>query len=186
MFARAHPQKNHLGFLAAASQFSKVHPRARFVLTGEGVDQSNQQLVAAIRESGLENLVRLLGPREDMPLLMSAVDVLVSASLWGEAFPNVIAEGMACGTPVIATDVGDSSFIVGDTGKIVPPGDAGALISALISFSEMPRSEREALGKRACLRIRDNFDIRRMCESYAALYDELARGANSHDPESKR
>ena len=178
MFARVHPQKNHRGFLSAASRLLRARPEARFVLAGEGADPSNQELTGAIQAEGLENSIHLLGPRDDVPALMSAVDALVSASTWGEAFPNVIAEGMACETPAISTDVGDSAYIVGNTGRIVPSGDVGSLASALISFAQTPRVELEALGRQARLRVLNKFDITRMSDLYAALYEEVgAHGA---------
>ena len=70
---------------------------------------------------------------------MNAMDVLAS-TFWSEAFPNVIGEAMACGLPVVATDVGDCSEIVNDSGIVVPPRNPEALAKALERVLEMPEA----------------------------------------------
>ena len=123
MVARYDPQKNHLGFVAAAACLRSLCPEVHFVLAGAGVDENNQALMAGIAShSGLVPTFHLLGRREDIPRLMAALDVLVSPSS-GEAFPNVLGEAMATGVPCVVTDVGDSAEIVGATGRVVPVGD---------------------------------------------------------------
>jgi len=117
-------------------------------------------------------LIRL-GERQDVPRLLAAFDLLVSASAFGEGFSNAIAEGMAAGLPVVATDVGDARRIVGDAGVIVPAGDPGALASAIRSLQRDPSRRRE-LGERARRRIAAEFPLSRTVAAFEAFYRDPA------------
>ncbi len=123
MIGRFDAQKNHAGFFDAAGLLHCRLPRVHFVLAGKGVDESNGNLLQAVKATGVRNVTHLLGLRSDIPRLMAALDLLVSSS-YGEAFPNVLGEAMACGVPCVVTDVGDSAYIVGDTG--LSSGDIGS------------------------------------------------------------
>jgi glycosyltransferase involved in cell wall biosynthesis len=68
--------------------------------------------------------------REDMPAVYNALDIVVSSS-YSEGLSNVIGEAMACGVPCVVTNVGDSAWVVGDTGEVVPPKDPVALKNAI-------------------------------------------------------
>jgi len=70
---------------------------------------------------------------QTMPNVYCGLDVLCSTSLFGEGFPNVIAEAMACDCPVVTTDVGEAANIVGSLGTVVPPGDYAALCKGLLA-----------------------------------------------------
>jgi len=116
LIGRFDPQKNQAGFFEAAGVLHRRMPHAHFVLAGQGIDVSNAALMQAAARAGVLAKSHLLGLRNDIPALMAAVDVLASSS-YGEAFPNVLGEAMACGVPCVVTDVGDSAYIVGDTGR---------------------------------------------------------------------
>ncbi|MCB0360469.1 MAG: glycosyltransferase, partial [Bdellovibrionales bacterium] len=109
-----------------------------------------------------------IGPRllwlqspADMVALYSALDVLVSSSD-SEGFSNVLTEAMACGVPCVATDVGDSAWILGDTGRIVPPQQTDALAEGIRDILATDPATR---GKRARQRIIDNFSIEKMVDA---------------------
>jgi glycosyltransferase involved in cell wall biosynthesis len=104
---------------------------------------------------------------------MAALDVYVSSS-HSEAFPNVLGEAMACGVPCAVTDVGDSGLIVGDTGRVVAPGDMVALAAAIGDLVELPPAGRSALASAARARVAARFEIGAVVKAYEAFYAELA------------
>jgi glycosyltransferase involved in cell wall biosynthesis len=128
-----------------------------------------------IGESGHGDRFSLLGRREDVPSVLNACDVVVSSSAYGEGFPNVIGEAMACGVPCVVTDVGDSRSIVGATGTVVAPEDAGALSAAVLELLAASPAARSDLGEGARLRIAAEFDIGVIAERYRALWEAVRR-----------
>ncbi|WHZ20045.1 MAG: hypothetical protein OJF55_002194 [Rhodanobacteraceae bacterium] len=172
LVARVHPTKDHANFCAAARLFLDSHPGTIFVLAGDGTSMDNPELAALIDTAGLRSQVRLLGRRTDIPAVNAAFDIATLTSR-GEAFPNAVAEAMACGVPCVATNVGDVPEIVGDTGEVVPPRDPGALSAGWSKLAALGADTRRALGLRARQRIIDNYanDIR--VRRYADLYSSL-------------
>ncbi|GAB4139868.1 MAG: glycosyltransferase [Sphingomonadales bacterium] len=160
--ARFHPMKDHAGLLDAIQRIKTRH--LVFLMAGTGVTPDNPAFV------NCDQRVRLLGERDDVPDLLQAADILVNPS-WSEAFPNVLGEAMACGVPCVATDVGDSAYIVGDTGIIVPPRNGGALAYAIERLAALSFSERQEIGIRARARIVENFSITRVAAQYQCLYE---------------
>jgi glycosyltransferase involved in cell wall biosynthesis len=132
MVARWHAQKDHVTLLAAAGELaSRIAGRWRLVLVGEGMEHCNASLKKMVQSHGLDGRVILAGCASNVPAVMNAIDIHVLSSRAGEAFPNVVAEAMACGTPSVVTAVGDSAAIVSDTGWVVTAGAAGELARAL-------------------------------------------------------
>ena len=124
--ARHHPVKNHSGLLKAFSEVVKHNSKVKLVLIGQGLSSNNNTLAETINQLNITKHITPLGERNDIPELLQALDAYVSPS-HAEAFPNTIGEAMSCGIPCIATDVGDSAAIIGDTGIVVPPNDNDAL-----------------------------------------------------------
>lgn len=133
MVARFNPQKDHKNLLEAFEAFSKdkVKGNIKLILVGDGINQENKVLVNLINKLDLVEDVILLGPRNDINRVMNGLDIHVLSSYAGEGFPNVVAEAMACGTPCIVTDVGDSKLIVDKCGWIIPPSSSQALFNAM-------------------------------------------------------
>ena len=169
--ARFHPMKDHALFLDTAVAIAERHLNIHFLLSGLDVHFDNMMLKQQIPYK-LQNKFHLLGERQDVADLMSAMDILISSS-WGEAFPNVLGEAMAIGIPCMATDVGDSDLIIGETGVIVPASDRAALIAGLESLLTLSVSERQALGKKARKRVEDKFSLAMIVGSYKNLYKSI-------------
>jgi glycosyltransferase involved in cell wall biosynthesis len=166
---RDHPVKDHAGFLRAAAVVLRSIPEATFVLAGRDVDGRNARLVSLVADLGIGDRVRLLGERRDVPALMTALDVVVSSS-WTEAFPNVVGEAMACGVSCVVTDVGDSAWIVGETGRVVRPRDPGALAAAVQGVLTLEPSARRMLGLAARRRVEREFSLGAVADRYEDLY----------------
>jgi glycosyltransferase involved in cell wall biosynthesis len=172
LIGRFDPQKNHAGFFEAAVVLHREMPQVHFVLIGNGIDINNAALMQAITHAGVLANTHLLGLRNDIPELMAALDVLASSS-YGEAFPNVLGEAMACGVPCAVTDVGDSAYIVGDTGRVVASGDMHGLAAALGDLLALPLPEKAALSERARARVAEHFEIGGVVRRYEKFYESL-------------
>jgi glycosyltransferase involved in cell wall biosynthesis len=103
---------------------------------------------------------------------MASFDIVSSSSI-GEGFPNTIGEAMACEVPCVVTNVGDSAAIVGDTGRVVPPGNPGALAKAWEELIDLGAAGREELGRRARARIVENFSLAAVVHRYESLYLDI-------------
>ncbi len=169
---RYHPVKDHDTFLVAASDLLKAHPEVHFVMVGDGMESSNTELMKKIKAARLADSTNLLGKRNDMSYLTAAFDIASSSSA-AEGFPNVIGEAMACGVPCVVTDVGDSGYIVGNTGKVVPVRNPVAMADAWRGLIEMTREERLALGMAARHRVIENFSLGMVVRQYEHLYEEV-------------
>jgi len=171
---RHDPLKNHAGFVAAVGQLHRSRPDVHFVLVGRGLDRENTVLLNAASVAGVTDRMHWLGQRGDVPRLMAAFDVLASSS-FGEAFPNVLGEAMACGVPCAVTDVGDSAAIVGDTGAVVRSGDMEGLAAALAALLAEDPSARAGRAARARRRVQECFEIGQIAHRYEAYYQQLAK-----------
>jgi glycosyltransferase involved in cell wall biosynthesis len=169
--ARFHPIKDHPTLLAAAARVVERAPDARFVLCGDEVTPDNPQLAPLAEPLG--DRLLMLGQRKDVPRILNAFDIAVSSSS-GEALPLAVGEAMSTAIPVAATRTGDSEELVADTGTIAPVGDPAALAEAILELVAMDPEQRARLGERARERIRSNYSMQSMVDSYAGLWAELA------------
>ena len=143
--------------------------RLRMVIVGEGTTRPECERLIA--ELGLGEQTWLAGDRSDIPELMRAMDLFVLPSL-GEGISNTILEAMACGLPVIATDVGGNPELVapGKTGTLVPVADHEKMAQALLAYVRDPaRMAQEGRGARAEIEAR--FSMEAMVAEYLRVYD---------------
>lgn len=181
--ARFHPQKDHETFFRAASLLLKQRPGARFVAVGAGLSPDNMEVRNMIAAAGLpETAVELRGQVDDMAAFYGDIDVLVLSSRT-EGFPNVVAEAMSHGRPVVTTDVGDAALVVGETGVVVPPRNPQALAEGMRRMIDLQPDEYASLSSAAAQRIEGRFSLAHIAARYAGF---LARGdwpAASGQPE---
>ncbi|WP_417248563.1 glycosyltransferase family 4 protein [Celeribacter sp.] len=165
--ARFDPQKDHANLLNALSILKAQGDYPKCLLIGTGLDTQTKDLVDEIAVRGLNDDILLLGRRNDIPSVMNALDLHIMSSAFGEAFPNVLSEAMACGTPCVSTDVGDAAAIIGDTGRIVPTRNPQALADAITDLlTERQGPDWEQRREAARRHVSENFSIKRMVESY--------------------
>ena len=153
-----HDPKDH--YLIALSILSNKKIDFFCILAGKNIDKNNLKLMKKINKFKLTRHIKLLGQINNILEVMNGIDVYVQSSSFGEGFPNVVAEAMACKTPCIVTDVGDASLIVGNTGWIVPPNNPNHMANVLEkSFYEIGSTKWNQRCIKARSKISENFDI---------------------------
>ncbi len=173
MMARLFPVKGHAIFLQAAALINQVMPDTRFALVGDGPLRSH--LEDMTQELGLASKAVFFGEQRDVGTYLSAFDIAALTSET-EGCSNSLLEAMALGKPVVATDVGGNRELVrhGETGFLVPRGDAEPLAQAIIALLQDPDTA-EAMGQRAKERVVTQFSLERMVHQYQSLYEETLR-----------
>jgi glycosyltransferase involved in cell wall biosynthesis len=175
MVGRWDPLKDHETLFLALSYLNGLINQNWFcILIGPNMTDANAELVALLDRYCLADRVMLCGSRRDIPAVMNALDVHVLSSK-SEAFPNVVAEAMACGTPCVVTDVGDVKLIVGGTGWVVPPSDSYALAQALKeAIDEIHNTVKWQARKESCRsRILESYSLDRMVDAYNKVWTDL-------------
>jgi glycosyltransferase involved in cell wall biosynthesis len=169
--ARFVPEKDHASFLRAFEMVLESVPNAVAVLAGDGPLRMaiERQAAPLIQSRSLLSL----GFREDVPQLMRAADLCVNASLT-EGLPLTVAEALALGRPVVATDVGGTREIIrdGETGLLVRASDSFALGRAILRLLANPELARE-LGEAGQRLARPIFDMNKMIANTTELYENL-------------
>ena len=161
--------KDHLNLLKALALIRLKDIDFFCVLIGTNIDK-NKLLSRKIKKLKLNNYVRLLGPTKNISKVMNWLDIHIQSSR-SEGFPNVVAEAMACKTPCVVTNVGDSSYIVGKTGWVVPPNNSIKLAKAIqIALKEMRTKNWCKRCDSARARIKDKFSIGKMIKSYNKVW----------------
>jgi glycosyltransferase involved in cell wall biosynthesis len=173
LVARLDPMKDHPVFLEAAALLMKERGDIRFVCIGSGPSDYSQMLQTLAINLGLGECLLWTGARDDMAAVYNALDIAISSS-YCEGLPNVIGEAMACGVPCVVTDVGDSAWIVGDTGEVVPPKDPAALMTAILNLLEGPRYSSAQVRQRIVDELGED---RFICNTESSLYKLLQNSA---------
>ncbi len=172
--ARYDPKKDHSNLLNALSILRNKKIEFFCILVGKNIDRNNLKLIKEINEFELTKYIKLLGQNDNILGVMNGIDVYVQSSSFGEGFPNVVAEAMACKTPCIVTDVGDASLLVGNTGWVVPPSDPIHMANALEkSFYEIDSIKWNQRCIKARSKISNKFDISVMIKNYNKVWAKV-------------
>lgn len=176
LIARYHSMKDHENFLKAAAILSKKIPDAHFILAGENVDRNNKNLMDWVEKLGLEKNIHFLGYRQDSHILNAAFDIGTNSS-FSESFSIAVGEAMSCAVPCVVTDVGDSSYLVGETGIVVPPRSPEELARGWEKLLSIGNEDRKKLGSQARERIVSNFSLEAIVSQYESLYGKILNRA---------
>lgn len=182
MIARDHPMKDAANLVRAVAALHQAGRPVQLVIAGRGQDAANRSLAKEIRGAGLGPHITLLGERQDVPAIVAGFDIAALPSAWGEGFPNVLGEAMASGIPCVATDVGDSAWVIGPHGIVVPPRQADALAAALARLIDLGADGRRQLGAAARARILEKFSIQEVVRQYEALHERVGERSVRREP----
>jgi glycosyltransferase involved in cell wall biosynthesis len=177
MVGRIHPVKGQIEFMRAAANIVKSNPHARFVIVGEappGYVDYKDSVKRYIEAHGMKDLVRMTKvPREEVPAVMNALDILVAPS-FAESFSFSLIEGMALGKPVVTTDVGGSKEMIhhDETGILLQAGDVEGLTASLSGLIQ-DESRRVQLGRRARAHVEKELSVERMAAKTLNVYREI-------------
>ncbi|MBI5195238.1 MAG: glycosyltransferase family 4 protein [Nitrospirae bacterium] len=172
--------KGHRFLLDAVQRVAAVLPQVKFIIAGDGPQWNN--LHEQIRSLGIERHVIMTGFRNDVPEIMSALDIFILPSVASEATSQVIPQALAVGKPVIATDAGGLSEIIEDgvTGLLIPPKDSGAIADAIIRMAKN-KEEAEGMASRGRKKILEGYTFKKMIEDTEKVYYQVLKkrsGAN--------
>ncbi len=167
MVARFDPMKDHNTFFNAAKLLAIRLQNVYFVAAGRGVDTNTLAIKDFFEDEILASRTILLGQFENVQKLYPAFDYLTLPSIFGEGFPNVVAEAMSCGVCCFVTSVGDSQAIIGDLGYKLDKKDPIALANSWFNAIKdnngfNPNEIRQ--------RIIDNFSIDKTIATYELCY----------------
>ncbi|MDX2233158.1 MAG: glycosyltransferase family 4 protein [Hyphomonadaceae bacterium] len=172
--------------IEAAARIEAARPGgAVFVLAGDSQGRAEyvSDLHALARKHGVEACVRIVGHLVDMPAALAAATVAVFPSTDAEAFGRAAVEAQAMGVPVIASRQGGLAETIadGDSGYLVPAGDAAALAAAIDRVLALPPDQRQAMGARGAARVRGRYSVAALQAATLEVYERLLAGKGATD-----
>jgi glycosyltransferase involved in cell wall biosynthesis len=175
---RFEPAKDYPTMIAAFARLATGRPASRLLLVGKGSLRS--EVEGLVRAAGVEEGVRFLGVRRDIPELMSAADGYLLSSAW-EGMPVVLLEAAAVELPVVATRVGGVAEVVedGTTGFLVPPRDPAALGGAMERIEALTWEVRATMGSRGRAHVEQRYGTASVMEMWDRLYSECATASRA-------
>ena len=182
ILARIEDYKGHL-YLVHAAKLLKDQGRTGFRVLIAGTGSFQEEVARAVAETGVEDVVRLLGFRADVAALLNILDVQLNASYGTEATSLALLEGMSLGLPTIASDYGGNPWLVtdGDNGLLFPSRDSQSLARAMARLMDRPEERRE-MGRRARERFQTSFTGQVFAKNIENVYQGVLKG----DPHGRK
>jgi glycosyltransferase involved in cell wall biosynthesis len=176
---RLEPVKDLATLLRAVSLARQRRGDLALTIVGDGSQRSTLERLAG--ELGLDNSVRFLGERDDVPALLTEAAIFVNSSI-SEGVSLSLLEAAGCGLGLIASCVGGNSEVIedGTTGVLVPPGQPEAFAEAILRLLE--GGELPSMGEAARRRAQEHFDVVRMVAAYEAIYTKLLASKSGREP----
>jgi len=168
---RFNAQKDYPNLLHAIAIFRQNPQHKEYILKIAGDGELRPQIEELIEHLGLKNNVTLLGRRNDIPQLMQEADFFILPSAY-EGFGLVVAEAMACGAFVIATNSGGVAEVMGDTGILVPPQNSEALAEAIKQAVDKTPLEIQENNLKARQRVEELFSLEKSVQNWLKLYEQ--------------
>ncbi|BBO33513.1 glycosyltransferase [Lacipirellula parvula] len=171
ILAALRPEKNHELFLHGAAAIRQTLQAAQFIVVGDGPKRNELQMLA--KKLGLAEAVHFVGSRSDVPALLAACSVVALTS-HNEASPVSILEALACGVPVVASNVGSvrETVVDGVTGRLFAPGDEGAFVGATVELLQN-QEEARRLGEEGRRRVEARWSLEAMVRGYEELIERI-------------
>ncbi len=168
--ARFNPIKDIPTLIKVIKKLKSSGLNFKYLFVGENMDLDNKTLVNMIEKSNLKDTIKLIGQEESISSVMNAIDLHILSSK-SEAFPMVILESLACGTPSISTNVGDVSRIIKNKKFLVDKENYLSLYNAINEFLNLELEEKEKISKEGIDHIKFNFSIEKMTKEYLKVYE---------------
>ena len=147
-------------FIKAAKKISEKRENITFVCVGSG----NKKLFSFYKSLTLSfpsNKFNWLGEKSNISEILNGLDILTSVSYYGEGFPNIIGEGMSVGVPIVATNVGDNSFVLKDSGIIIRPKNDNELVNGWMKIIDDKKLKNNLI-ETAMHRVKTKFSLKEM------------------------
>lgn len=176
--------KDHPAFLEALAITAQTEPDIVGLIVGDGPQPVIAHLKARAIALGIADRVIWAAPRRRVVEIYHAADVLCLPSAFGEGFPNVVGEAMACGLSCVVTSVGDAADLVGNTGRVVPPRDPHKLARAILDLAKLIR-ESHSCNLAARHRIVENFELKAMISATESSLLQVVARRVRREPEGR-
>jgi len=176
IIARLSEEKGHIYLIQAMKIILERVPAAQLLIAGRGRVQEKLELL--VKELGIDRSVFFIPQIQDTSRVLPALDLFVLPSL-KEGLGLALMEAMACGLPVVGSNIGGIKSLIKDgiCGLLVEPADAAALAQAALRILENP-AQAESFGRQACIFIAENFSLERMTTQTERVYSECLSQKN--------